>query len=94
MNAGANHSPCCESPCPRIYRTIRGARWVVRYRRCQHCGTTSKTVASDFIDQRNWFGRRDIRNPLLDGPEIEPLDVTMSADDSGMDNESEGEQCQ
>ena len=94
MSAGANYSTCCLDPLHRVYRTRRTSRWVVRYRRCQLCGRTSKTIATDFIDQRNWIERKDIRNPLPDGPELEPMDATMSADDSGMDNENEGEQCQ
>lgn len=46
---------CCDSPKPLIYRTRRTLHWTVRYRRCQRCGQTSKTVAVGFTDQRVWF---------------------------------------
>ena len=50
---------CCSDPKPLVYRTIRGARFTVRYRRCSNCGATSKSIAKVFIDQRNWLERGD-----------------------------------
>ena len=40
-----------------VYRTIRGARFTVRYRRCRHCGQCSKTIQRGFTDGRNWLER-------------------------------------
>ena len=48
---------CCHSPRPLIYKTRRSLTWVVRYRRCDSCGQTSKTIARVFVDQRNWLER-------------------------------------
>ena len=39
--------PCPDCQCGGrrlIYRTVRGARYVTRYRRCVDCGAVSKTI--------------------------------------------------
>lgn len=33
----------CGGPAP-TYCSIRGQRFVTRYKRCKHCGRTSKTI--------------------------------------------------
>ena len=48
---------CCGDPKPLIYKTRRSPSWVTRYRRCANCGSTSKSIAKVFIDQRNWLER-------------------------------------
>lgn len=46
---------CCSDPKLLVYKTRRSPQWVVRYRRCQSCGSTSKSIAREFIDGRNWL---------------------------------------
>jgi hypothetical protein len=48
---------CCGDPKPLVYRTVRGSRFTVRYRRCRHCGQCSKTIQRGFTDARTWFDR-------------------------------------
>lgn len=68
--------PCCSNPRPLVYRTVRGSRWTVRYRRCYHCGATSKTIQAGYIDARSWLEREV---SLLDGPSIQGDSAIMSS---------------
>ena len=45
---------CCSHPRVLVYRTVRHERWTIRYRRCHHCGATTKTVQAGFVDGRQW----------------------------------------
>lgn len=71
-----------------VYRTVRSQLWTVRYRRCRHCGATSKTVAVGYVDARNWCERKIEKTPLLDGPLSHPELATIANVDS--ENTSEG----
>jgi hypothetical protein len=70
---------CCSDPRPLIYRTIRGARFTVRYRRCRHCGECSKSIQRGFTDGRSWFDRGD---SLLDDADSGRDVAIMASGDS------------
>jgi hypothetical protein len=62
-----------------IYRTIRGSRFTVRYRRCRHCGECSKTIQAGFVDARSWWDRRQ---SLPDATTRCADDAIMASEDS------------